>query len=475
MKHCQTAPKTNETLAQFIRRVNPKFQFYGHVDTLIAVLQRVADGEINRLMVFMPPRHGKSETVSRLFSAYYLHRHPERWIAITSYAAELAFTLSRAARDNYLSAGGSLKEDAAAVKHWETGQGGGLWATGVGGPATGKGFHLGIIDDPLKNAEEAASETIREKQRDWYRSTFSTREEPNGAIVVIMTRWHEDDLSGWLLAHEASNEDEPERWHIVNMPAIAEGVRNFPATCTVEADEREPGEVLCAERYPAHKLRKVERRIGAYFWAALFQQRPGPRDGDFFKRQWFAVVQALPAGCRFVRYWDKAGSREQGAFTAGVLMAVAPDGRFFVVDVKRGQWSAAEREAVILQTAHIDQAKYRDVQVWMEQEPGSGGKESAENTVRNLAGFSVRKETVSGDKALRADPFSAQAAVGNVYLVAGDWNEAYLSELAAFPNGKYKDQVDASSGAFNKLALRAVEAKGSSVVVTRQQMKAMMG
>ena len=473
MKRCRAAPKTPETLAQFIRRVNPKFRFYGHVDKLIAVLQRVADGEISRLMVFMPPRHGKSETVSRLFSAYYLHRHPRRWVAITSYAAELAFTLSRAARDNYLGAGGSLREDAAAVRHWETEQGGGLWATGVGGPATGKGFHLGIIDDPLKNAEEAASETIREKQRDWYRSTFSTREEPGGAIIVIMTRWHEDDLSGWLLAHEASNEDEPERWHIVNMPAIAEGARDFPATCTVEADEREPGEVLCAERYPAEKLRAIERRIGQYFWAALFQQRPGPRDGDFFKRQWFSIVDALPAGCRFVRYWDKAGSHDRGAFSAGVLMAVASDGRFFVVDVKRGQWSAAEREAVILQTAHIDQARYRDVQIWMEQEPGSGGKESAENTVRNLAGFSVHTETVSGNKALRADPFSAQAAVGNVYLVAGDWNEGYLSELAAFPNGKYKDQVDASSGAFNTLALRPLAAKGSSIVVTRQQMKAM--
>lgn len=210
------------TFAEYIRRVNPKFQFYGHIDKLIAVLQRVADGEISRLMVFMPPRHGKSETVSRLFSAYYLHRHPERWVAITSYAAELAFTLSRAARDNYLGAGGSLKDDAGAVKHWETGKGGGLWATGVGGPATGKGFHLGIIDDPLKNAEEAASETIREKQKDWYRSTFSTREEPNGAIVVIMTRWHEDDLAGWLLAHEASNEDEPEGWWTVTMRGLSD-------------------------------------------------------------------------------------------------------------------------------------------------------------------------------------------------------------------------------------------------------------
>ncbi|RME24447.1 MAG: terminase, partial [Candidatus Zixiibacteriota bacterium] len=166
--------KRTLTFREYIQRVNPRFKFYRHIEKLIAVLQRVADGEINRLMVFMPPRHGKSETVSRLFSAYYLYKHPERWVGINSYAAELAYTLSRNARENYVAGGGALKNDAAAVKHWETGKNGGLWAAGVGGPITGKGFHLGIIDDPLKNAEEAASDTIRAKQKDWYRSTFST-------------------------------------------------------------------------------------------------------------------------------------------------------------------------------------------------------------------------------------------------------------------------------------------------------------
>lgn len=437
------------------------------------MLQRVADGEINRLMVFMPPRHGKSETVSRLFSAYYLHRYPERWAAITSYAVELASVLSRSARDNYLAGGGALRNDADAVKHWETVKGGGLWATGVGGPATGKGFHLGIIDDPLKNSEEAASDTIREKQKDWYRSTFSTREEPGGAVVVIMTRWHEDDLAGWLLAHEAGNDDEPERWHVVNMPAIADQAPlRLPATCTVEEDDRPVGEALCIERYPLPKLREIERRLGSYFWNALFQQRPGPRDGEFFKREWFKIVRVLPARCRLVRYWDKAASEGKGAYSAGVLMAVSPDNRYFVVDVVRGQWSAGQREAVILQTAQMDRLRYGEVITWTEQEPGSGGKESAENTVKNLAGFTAKAETVTGDKVLRAGPLAAQAEVGNVYLVAGEWNESYLAELAAFPNGKRKDQVDGSSGGFNKLALARFQGGAdSSVTASRQHMQ----
>ena len=220
----------------------------------------------------------------------------------------------------------------------------------------------------------------------------------------------------------------------------------------MEADERQVGQPLCPQRYPLKRLRVIERRVGSYFWNALFQQRPGPRDGSFFKRAWFSIVEALPAGCRFVRYWDKAGSADAGAYTAGVLMAMAPDERSFVVDVVRGQWSAADRERIIVQTASLDRSTYGTVSIWVEQEPGSGGKESAENTIKRLVGYAVRAERVTGAKMTRALPLAAQAEVGNVYLMAGAWNNAYLNELAAFPNGAYKDQADASSGAFNKLA-----------------------
>ena len=436
------------TFPGFIRRVNSRFEFYPHVAQLVNVLQKVADGEINRLMVFMPPRHGKSETVSRLFAAYYLWRYPERWVGLNSYSSELAYTLSRNARENFVDAGGQLSVDAHAVRHWETGQGGGLWAAGVGGPITGKGFHLGIIDDPLKNAEEAASPTIRRKQKDWYQSTFSTRAEPNAVEIVIQTRWHEDDLSGWLLA-------EGGEWHIVSMPAIAEEEqRVFPGTCTVEADQRLAGMPLCEERYDGERLAEIRTEIGNYFWAALYQQRPAPREGGYFKRSWFPIVSAVPAGCQtFVRYWDKAATPDGGAHSAGVLMTRGPDNRYYVVDVVRGQWSVAEREATMEQTAHLDRQRWiGQYNIWMEQEPGSGGKESAEASVKRLAGFAAYKEPVTGSKELRAEPFAAQAEVGNVSLLEGAWNADYIEELASFPHGTFKDQVDASSGAFNKLA-----------------------
>src|SRR6266849_4642613 len=175
---------TLEGFQAFVAIANPRFIWYAHCLKIAKVLVRVANGELSRVMIFAPPRHGKSELLSRLFSAYYLSLFPDRWVGINSYAADLAYTLSRSARENFISNGGGVKDDAAAVKHWETTEGGGLWAAGVGGPITGKGFHLGIIDDPLKNAEEASSPVFNEAHQAWYPSTFYTREEPNAAIVI---------------------------------------------------------------------------------------------------------------------------------------------------------------------------------------------------------------------------------------------------------------------------------------------------
>lgn len=449
------------TFIEFVKLVRPSYRWYKHCLILAAVLQKVADGEIKRLMIFMPPRHGKSELASRLFTAYFLYLYPERFVGVASYSAGLAYGLSRAARENYKEAGGSIHGKANAVKEWLTGKGGGLWACGVGGEATGKGWHLGLIDDPLKNAEQAASVVIREKQKEWYGSTWYTREEPwsdtdpNGALVVINTRWHEDDICGWLLAEETGGE-EPERWHIVSFEAIKEGAeQKFPATCTVEADWRAEGEALCPERRPLDKLRRIRDRIGSYFWNALFQQKPRPKEGHKFKLSWFKgkFVGAAPVDADRVLYVDKAGTDGGGCYTAMVLMAREKSGRYFVEEVRRGQWSALEREERIKAFASDVAAKYgKRFKVWLEQEGGSGGKESAEASVRNLAGYTARTERVSGDKEIRAEPFAAQCEAGNVHIVEGDWNKDYLDELTAFPFGKFKDQVDASSGAFNKLA-----------------------
>lgn len=444
------------SLREFIQRVNPRFKFYPHLEILIDVLQRVADGDLRRLMIFLPPRHGKSETVSRLFSAYYVYRHPERFVGLTSYAAGLAYTLSRNARENYLNAGGTLTVEG--VEQWETGQGGGLWAAGVGGPITGKGGHLLLVDDPLKNAEDAASETIREKQKEWWKSTFYTREEPGGSIVIIQTRWHEDDLSGWLLSREHEDEEaEPERWHIVLMPAVMAELPRLPDTVTIEPDPRQPGEALAPDRYPLKRLATIRRNSGSYFWSALYQQWPIPPEGDTFKREWFQYIDRISDDevVRWVRYWDKAGSTSKSAkYTAGVKVGITKDRRIIIAHVVRGKWSTGNRRKVMRQTAQIDGI---DVTVGIEQEPGSSGLDSVRDEKRLLMGYTVFSDTPTGDKDTRLRPFAAQAEAQNVYLVKGSWNEAYIDELCALPNGTYRDQSDATAGAFNRLVRGGID------------------
>lgn len=436
-----------DSLFAFVGFANPRFQFYLHCRLLIDVLERVASGEIKRLLVQLPPRHSKSELFTRLFPAYYLKRNPSHFVGLNSYSADLAYTLSRAARENYIQCGGIVKDDAAAVKHWETPEGGGLWAAGVGGSITGKGANLALIDDPLKNSEEADSEIIREKQKEWYRSTFHTRLEPDAAIIVIQTRWHEDDLTGWLLSEEHAETSEPEKWHIVCLPAIAEPVSGFPDTCSIEPDFREEGEALCPERYDEAALRRI-RAKGERNFEALYQQHPTSREGLFFHVTQIKFVDAAPVEGRRVRGWDKAGTQGDGDYTAGIKMLKANDGLFYIEDVVRGQWNTADRDKQIRQIAELDSRSVKQVG---EQEPGSGGKESAENFIRLLAGFPVVTEKVSGSKESRADPFSSQVNAGNVRVVRGPWNKDYIEELRTFSHGKHDDQVDASSLAFNEL------------------------
>ncbi len=438
---------------EFTRRVAPRYVWYPHCLAIANVLERVASGELRRVMVFMPPRHSKSETISRLFTAWYLHRFPDRTVGLCSYAAGLAFTLSRAARDNFLAGGGEVRPRASAVGHWLTARGGAMWAAGAGGPITGKGFHLGILDDPVKNAEEAGSVTLRERLTDWYASTFTTREMPNhSAIVLVQTRWHEDDLAGWLLDRERSGLDS-QRWHIVCMPAIAEAhPGQWPENCTVEPDGRVEGEALCPALFSAARLRAVERQVGPRFWSALYQQRPTAREGCFLRSGWFTINDAAPARMRSrLRYWDLASAAPGcGDFTAGALMAVDEGGIYWLQDMIRFQAGPAERNRIILSTASIDAGRYGRVRIVVEQPPGAGS-EVCDALVRQLAGYPVSTDRVHRDKVTRAEPFAAQAEAGNVRLVKGDWNGRFLEEVASFPLGRHDDQVDAASGAFNGL------------------------
>lgn len=442
---------------EFVNKVRPRYRWFKHCEVLAAVLQRVADGEIRRLMVFWPPRHGKSELVSRLFAAYWLYRFPHKWVGTSAYGATLAEGLSRNARELYQLAGCPISDVSSAVNHWETGDGGGMWAAGVGGGILGKGWHLGIIDDPVKNAEEASSKVTQERNKEWFGSTFYTREEPDendnpdGALIIIMQRWHEEDLAGWLLKQE-EQDDTPERWHVVHHEAIKEAEPpKYPASCTLEPDWRQPGEALCPERRPVEKLMRICRRVGSYFWNALYQQRPRPREGGFFKWAWFEkrFVDEAPVKASRIRYWDTAGTEGDGDFTSGTKVAKGDDGLYYVEHVHRGQWSPGRRNQEMRATAEADG---KAVVIWMEREAGVEGTARTQETVRVLDGFAVHTEPAKGAKELRADGFAAQCEAGNVRIVKGTWNRTWINELCDFPNGKNDDQVDSTSGAYNKLA-----------------------
>jgi predicted phage terminase large subunit-like protein len=430
-------------------------------------LDKVISGEINRLMIFAPPQHGKSQMVSCHLPAFWLGVRPNDPIILSSYGASLAEDKGRQARDlvegeayRRLFPGISTYRSSRSVQMWRLqDKRGYMLSVGVGGPVTGRGAMLGIIDDPFENWEQAQSETHRNKVWDWYRSTFRTRVWEGGAIVLIMTRWSEDDIAGRLLAEQA------DKWHVLRLPAMAETQEDrdsnneFLGLPVGQADPlgRLPGDPLCPARFSRKALEELKADVGTMAWSAEYQGVPRPPEGNFFKRHWFRVVRTAPEGDIVfrVRYWDNAATEDDGCYTCGTLLALAKDNQVYVEDVVRGQWSSRQRNDVMLQTAQTDAARYNTgacvVNIWFEHEGGSSGKDAADALLTLLSGFPVRADKVSGSKLVRAQPFQAKAEAKLVHLVAGKWNKDWLEELTSFPNGKYKDQVDSVSGAYNRL------------------------
>lgn len=435
----RVVPKATPPFDDWLDKVTPAYQWqWPYLAHIRAGLDRITRGEIDRLMLFVPPRHGKSSMVTVRYPVWRLERQPDLRVIVGAYNQTLVNRFSRQARriaQNRL----ELDPERYAVEEWQTSAGGTFRAVGVGGGVTGQGGDLIIIDDPVKSREEAESETYRDKVYDWYTDDLFTRREPGAAIVLIQTRWHEDDLAGRILA----SEDGP-NWTVINLPAEAE-----------EDDPlgREVGAALCPERYDLPALAEIRRVLGLYSYAALYQQRPQPLEGGLFKRSDFKLAPAPPNTPWRIRYWDKAASLSKSAkYSAGVRLSVASDGRVFVEDVIRGQWETRDRRAVMVQAAQLDRQSFvGETAIFIEQEPGSSGVDSVQDEIRLLIGFAAFADRPSGDKDTRMLPLSAQAQIGNLYLVQGDWNKDFIEELCAIPTGRYRDQADAAAGAFNRL------------------------
>lgn len=421
------ARQGRNSLLTFTEVTNPAYARAGHHELIAAKLEAVERGEIDRLMIFMPPRHGKSELASKRFPAWCLGRDPNRQIIAASYNSDLANDFGRSVRNivaepefRSVFPSVTLAPDSQAANRMNTNHGGAYVAAGVGTAVTGRGAHIALIDDPFKDREEADSERRRELVWDWYRSTFYTRLMPNGAIVVILTRWHEDDLAGRLLEQDGKIEDGGQ-WDVLSMPAI-----------------NEQGNALWPEWYPVPVLERIKATVGPREWSALYQQRPQPDEGTYFRREWFAEWDSLPS----VRYYgtsDYAVTDGGGDFTVHCIWAIGPDGNLYRVERWSGQTSSdiwIERKLDLI-------AKYKPL-AWF----GEGGviQKAIEPMLKRRMrerNIFCRLEWLSSvaDKPTRARSFQAMAASGRVKFEKG----ADLSEFLVFPAGKHDDEVDTAS------------------------------
>lgn len=441
-----------------------------HHRLLIQHLEAVARGEIERLMVFMPPGSAKSKYTSVLFPAWLLSTRSALSIIGASHTGKLAMRFSgfvqRLIRDNRDALGYGLRTEAR--ERWETTNDGEYLAAGVGGAIPGFRADVAIIDDPIKGREAADSEANREKVWEWYTGDLTPRMKPDGRIILMHTRWHEDDLAGRLLAAERAE------WTVLNVPAQAE-------------DEDDPlgrrvGEYLWADdNYGfAAKIaadhRRYERTGALREWSSQYQQRPRPTDGALFKTSLVTALDAAPAVVAQVRAWDLAATAKTGTrdpdWTVGLKLGRLADNRYVVLDVVRTRGDPADIEALILATASRDG---KGVPISLPQDPGQAGKTQVRYLAGKLAGYTVHVSTETGSKETRASPVASQCNVGNLLIVRGprgaDWNPAFLDELAAFPAGAKDDQVDALSRAFERLALAPkVPIVGAIVAMTPRVM-----
>ncbi len=427
-----------------------------HVDAICQHLEAVSDGRIRRLLINVPPGSMKSLLVAVFWPAWEWIESPGiRWM-FASYAERLSVRDSVRCRDLirsdwYQGRWGDryqIKDDQNVKVKFENTRTGWRMATSVAGVGTGERVDR-IVADDANNVVERESEPRRAAVIDWWSRSMSTRDRDpaTSARVIVAQRVHQEDLSGFCL--------ESGDYEHLMIPMEYESSRSRVTSIGWKDPRTEDGELMCPNRFMPADVERMKRELAVDATGQL-QQDPRPGDAGMFKAEWFSTVDAVPAEAERIRYWDKAGTAGGGAYSCGVLVARSSDGVYYVQDVVRGQWSPGDRNRIMLQTAAFDHEQFQGrVTIWVEQEPGSGGKESAQESVRQLSQHPVYLDRVSTSKETRAHPLSTQAQCGNVKLLKAAWNRDFVNELIFFPRGKYADQVDAASGAYSKLAANA--------------------
>jgi predicted phage terminase large subunit-like protein len=429
----------------FLKQKKFKWLQAPHHKTICDALMRVYNGEINRLIINLPPRSGKTE-LAKMFEAWTLGKQADCEYINVSYSATLVSTTADEIRAilqmpeyQAIFPLTKIRKDYSARNDWKTTAGGVVYSDGVGGSLTGRGagkvrdgYSGGIIvDDPHKPIE-ASSDLMRNRVINWFGSTLhNRRNNPRVPIIVIMQRLHEADLAGWLLAGGTG-----EHWENVVIEAITE-----------------TGESFWEEKFPIADLLLMQDK-NPYVFAGQFMQRPAPVEGGMFKVGRFTVVEQIPEGRRikWVRGWDFAASDgSKSDYTVGAKIGQLDDGRFIIADIAREQFTTNDRDNLLKNTAISDG---RLVHQDMPQDPGAAGKSQVVYFSKLLSGFAYSFSPESGSKVERASPLASTINSGNVLILAAPWNDALRSEFSLFPFGKHDDIVDACSRSFNKLMER---------------------
>lgn len=440
-----------------------------HIEFLCKEFQRIAERVFSGLpldadtTVNISPGTTKSTIISIMFPAWIWTRMPSARIVNASYAHDIAMDMASKSRDvitsdkyRRLFPEIQIRDDTNAKANYVNTLKGQRYACGTGGQIMGKHFHFIIVDDPL-NAEQAASEAELTRANRWMERTLPSRK-VNKKItptILIMQRLHENDPTGARLARAEAGMPHN---HICLPAELGDNVK--PEYCR---DYYVDG-LMDPIRLDAEVLQRVEQEQGEFVLASQYGQTPIPEGTAMFHIGKIRADKPPAKYVRVCRAWDKAGTEGGGAFTVGTLMGIDDAGTYWIVDVIRVQYDSGRRERLIRSTAEKDG---KHVVIAIEQEPGSGGKHSAQSSVKNLAGFTVKIVPVGksdGDKIARADPFSTQVNNGNVCIVEADWNKVWRNELRYFPFSKFKDQVDSAALAFNVLSNRKRKLGGGGLL-----------
>jgi len=463
--------KARRKLIDFTTYTKPEYDVNWHHRNLGDALDKMARREIKRLMVFMPPRHGKSELVSRRFPAYILGRNPNANIIATSYSGGLASSMNRDVQriidseeyyelfpETQLSGSNKTIGKGNYIRNSDmfeiVGYEGGYVSAGVGGGITGRGADFAIIDDPVKNRKDAESKAYRDSTYDWFTSTLYTRLEKDACVLITLTRWHEDDLAGRLLAN-AKNNPEADQWHVISYPAIYnENAKNLDPT-----DPREHDQALWPAKYDRKALGAIKSTVGSYEWSALYDQNPSPPSGSIVQRDWIKYYKFLPSKFdEVIQSWDFAfDGKEKSSYVVGQVWGRIGADKYLIDQVRDRMNFTESIRALKNMSAKHPRAKAKLI----------------ENKANGPAIISTMKKEISGlipvqpdgTKVERLYAVTPQFEAGNVYIPdpsTAPWVGDYVEELTSFPSSANDDQVDTTTQALNNLDKRK---KGAKVTV----------